>query len=142
MKAAPTPKNPETTPPMTPTIVTQPQARLGPLSPLAPPPPRPISDGPGSGSEKDSEGEPQDMRVEAGRQTGCRIGRNQSRPGDSRGHAQIDAEASLILRKCPEDIGHYHYQGGALRRLLIHAIEKPEDGCAPSASSEDKANDR
>ena len=37
MKAPPTPKNPETTPPMTPTIVTQPQARLGPLSPLAPP---------------------------------------------------------------------------------------------------------
>src|ERR1700720_1823312 len=59
MKAPPTPKNPETTPPMTPTIVTQPQARLGPLSPLAPPPPRPISDGPGSGSEKDREGEPQ-----------------------------------------------------------------------------------
>jgi len=64
------------------------------------------------------------MRVEAGRETGARIGRNQSRPGDSRGHAQIDAEASLILRKCPEDIGHHHYQGGALRRLLIHAIEE------------------
>ena len=66
------------------------------------------------------------MRVESGRETGCRIGRNQSRPGDGRGHAQIDAEASLISRKCPEDIGHYHYQGGALRRLLIHAIEEPK----------------
>ena len=68
------------------------------------------------------------MRVEAGRQTGCRIGRNQSRPGDGRGHAQIDAEASLISRECPEDIGYYHYQGGALRRLLIHAIEEPKQG--------------
>ena len=66
------------------------------------------------------------MRVESGRETGCRIGRNQSRPGDGRGHAQIDAEASLISRKCPEDIGHYHYQGGTLRRLLIHAIEEPK----------------
>ena len=68
------------------------------------------------------------MRVEASRETGCRIGRNQSRPGDGRGHAQIDAEASLISRKCPENIGHYHYQGGALRRLLIHAIEEPKQG--------------
>jgi hypothetical protein len=81
------------------------------------------------------------MRVEAGRETGCRIGRNQSRPGDGRGHAQIDAEASLISRKCPEDIGHYHYQGGALRRLLIHAIEKPKqrDHKKPTPDSEQPA---
>ena len=77
--------------------------------------PRPIGDRTGSGGEKDSEGESQDMGVEAGRETGSRIGRNQRRPGDGRGHAKIDAQASLILRKCPEDIGHYHYQGGALR---------------------------
>jgi len=81
------------------------------------------------------------MRVEAGRQTGCRIGRNQSRPGDSRGHAQIDAEASLISRKCPEDIRHYHYQGRALRRLLIHALEKPKqrDHKKPTPGSEQPA---
>src|SRR5215469_12945113 len=40
---------------------------------------------------------------------GCRIGRDQSRPGDGRRHAQIDAEASPIARKCPHDIGHHHY---------------------------------
>jgi hypothetical protein len=66
------------------------------------------------------------MRVEAGRETGARIGCNQSRPGDRRRHAQIETEASVVLRKCPEDIGHHHYQGGALRRLLIHAIEEPK----------------
>src|SRR5258708_4081886 len=66
------------------------------------------------------------MRVEAGRETAARIGRNQSRPGDRRRHAQIETEASVVLRKCPEDIGHHHYQGGALRRLLIHAIEEPK----------------
>jgi hypothetical protein len=69
---------------------------------------------------------------------GCRIGRNQSRPGDSRRHTQIDAEPPLIPRKRPDDIGHHHYQGGALRRLLIHAIEKPEqrDHKKPTADSE------
>ena len=41
-------------------------------------------------------------------------------------NAKIDAEASLIPRKRPENIGHYHYQGSAPRRLLIHAIEEPE----------------
>jgi hypothetical protein len=60
-----------------------------------------VGDGRGNRGEKKSEGKPQDMRVEAGRQTGCRIGRNQSRPGDGRRHAQIDAEASPIARKGP-----------------------------------------
>ncbi len=73
------------------------------------------------------ESEPQDMRVEAGRQMGCWIGRNQSRPCDSRRQTQIDIEASPIARKGAHDIGHHHYQGGALRRLLIHAIENPEE---------------
>jgi len=125
MKAPPTPKNPETTPPTTPTTVTQPQARLRPLNPRSTAP-RPIGDRTGSDGEKDREGESQDMGVEAGGETGSRIGRNQRRPGDGRGHAKIDAEASLIPRKCPQDIGHYHYQGSALGRLLIHAIEEPK----------------
>src|SRR6516162_831575 len=96
MKAPPTPKNRHT--------ANDPHG--GYPAPGSPPPPpnprtatpRPISDGPGSGGEKDSEGEPQEMGVEAGRETGCRIGRNQSRPGDGRRHAQINAEAPPISR--------------------------------------------
>jgi len=81
------------------------------------------------------------MRVEAGRETGCRVSGNQSRPGYRRRHAHIDAEASLVLRKCPQDIGHHHYQGGALRSLLIHAIEKAEEGDheKPAADSKQPA---
>ena len=80
----------------------------------------------GDRGEKNSEREPQDTRVEAGRETGSRVSGNQSRPGYSRRHAKIDAEASLVPRKCPQDIGHDHHQRGALRSLLIHPIEKPE----------------
>src|SRR5215472_448305 len=68
--------------------------------------PQAVGHSDGDGGEKNSEGEPQDMRVEAGRETGCRVGGNQSRPGYSRRHAHIDAEASLVPRKCPNDIGH------------------------------------
>jgi hypothetical protein len=78
------------------------------------------------------------VRVEAGRQTDCRIGRNQSRPGDGRGHAQVDAEASPIARECPHDIGHHHYQDGALRGLLIHAIEKPQQRDYEKATADPK----
>src|SRR5215472_5896066 len=124
-KAPPTPSKPENTPPISPTTVVQPQARVGcPNSNITAP--QAVGHSDGDGGEKNSEGEPQDMRVEAGRETGCRVSGNQSRPGYSRRHAHIDAEASLVLRKCPQDIGHHHYQGGALRGLLIHAIEKPE----------------
>src|SRR5262249_14266353 len=78
------------------------------------------------------------MRVEAGRQMGCWIGRYQSRPGDGRRQPHVDAEASPITRKGPHDIGHYHYQDSALRRLLIHAIEKPQQGDHEKATADPK----
>ena len=67
---------------------------------------RVVGDGGSDRGEKDCEGKPQDMRVQAGRQTGCRIGRNQSRPGNGRRHTHIDTEASPIARKCPHDQRH------------------------------------
>jgi hypothetical protein len=53
---------------------------------------------------------------------------NQSPPGDGRGHAQIDAEASPIVRKCPHDIGHHPLSGRCPARLADPCRRKTPTG--------------